>query len=299
MNKEFFLTLRLIAFSTALGIIFFHFNEKEINELKEAVLKETYSLSPMKLMAFEKGKDEKFLQQNVSFAVELAGLPTHYFSVYLESEEKLVLTALARLISNKLIENSLFSENSFSNRRDRTIKDFINTVIGWGQVENLILVDLSRSVEILSQERLFQKKEVVLHDRYLLNLLSSFLTWPFIDKTGERAWTPWSEKKGIPTGSEFGFLSQVLLNYYFDDLDRAFKVKFPKMKYARFDYEVRIPIYNQKDFNVKMFTELIEELDLIAKVTIIVPGGFPIPFVGGDIFLNREGDIQIITESEG
>lgn len=197
--------------------------------------------------------------------------------------------ALAGLLNNIFLSSSVFLENSFAYRNDKSIQDFISTVVGWGNVELLLLFDLSLSLNRISHSRLLEKLEPILYEKYIWKLVSSFLTLPIIDKTG----TDWSSKAGIPTLS---FLSAILLNYYLDELDRAFEVHFPNFQYARYDYEVFIPIFigKSKEFYVPNFLNLLNELDLVGKVTGIVPGGLPVDFFGGLVSVNKEGAIQRI-----
>ena len=47
-----------------------------------------------------------------------------------------------------------------------------------------------------------------------------------------------------------------------------------------------------KDFSVPNFLNLLNELDLVGGVMCILPGGSPVSFFGGLVFLNKEGEIQ-------
>lgn len=96
------------------------------------------------------------------------------------------------------------------------------------------------------------------------------------------------------------FLSPILFNYYLDELDRAFKVHFPNFEYARYDYEILIPILleKSKEFDVQNFLNLLNDLDLVGRLTGIVRGGLPVDFFGGLVFVNKEGAIQMIKKGE-
>lgn len=91
------------------------------------------------------------------------------------------------------------------------------------------------------------------------------------------------------------FLSPILLNYYLDKLDRAFEVHFSNYEYACYNYEIFIPIFigKLKEFDVPKFLNLLNELHLVERVTGIVPGGLPVYFFKGLVFVNKEGAIQI------
>lgn len=86
---------------------------------------------------------------------------------------------------------------------------------------------------------------------------------PIIDKTG----TDWSPKTGIPP---VAFLTSVLLNFYLEDLDRAFEARLPQVPYARYDYEVFIPGKNYGIISSKLSGT--RELGLSVKVTGLVRG---------------------------
>jgi len=51
-----------------------------------------------------------------------------------------------------------------------------------------------------------------------------------------------------------------------------------------------------KEFDVANFLNLLNEFNLVGKVTGIVPGGLPVDFFGGlvSVNVNKEGAIQII-----
>lgn len=85
----------------------------------------------------------------------------------------------------------------------------------------LLLFYLSASKARLSRNRLLCKLcESVVKDPAILRLISSFLGAPIIEKTGKN----WSVQTGIPP---VVFISDVLLNFYLDVLDRAVEVRFP------------------------------------------------------------------------
>ena len=69
--------------------------EREVLEMKNAVLAGTLTLSPLKIVVVE--KDDP-LQNNFSVLVEFPGLPNLFFSIYVEPEDELVLMALAGLL---------------------------------------------------------------------------------------------------------------------------------------------------------------------------------------------------------
>lgn len=77
-------------------------------------------------------------------------------------------------------------------------------------------------------------------------------------------------------------------------MDRAFEIHFPTFLYARFGSQIFVPIFRggSKDFSVPNFLNLLNELDLVGGVMCILPGGSPVDFFGGLVFLNKEGEIQ-------
>lgn len=173
--------------------------------------------------------------------------------------------------------------------RIKVWETFFGTVVFWGNVELLLLFDLSPSLPLLSRSRLLSKLESVVKDPFLLRLISSFLELPIIDKTE----TDWSTKTGIPTVT---FPTPILFHFFLDELDRAFEAHFLNFRYARYYHQIFVPIFlgKSKEFSAPRFMNLLNELGLFWKVMCIVPGGFPIDCSGGMILMNKEGEVKHI-----
>lgn len=283
MDQRTLLTLEIERTFFIFGDRFDLLGECEINEIKKALLTGTYTFSAFKPLVLEKGDP---LSSKFDSVTDIPGLPTHMFSIYIEPEDELVFRALAGFLNNLFLSRAFFLDNSFAYRKDKSAHDYISTIVDWGLVEMLLRFDLSRSATTFSHSKMMAKLKKVVFDKYIFSLISSFLTLPLIDKTGATS----SPKKGVPVPT---LLSATLLNFYLDEVDRAFKLHFPNLKYARYDFEIIIPVFKESSFNVQQFDKIMNGFDLIAGMKSITPGDPPMEFFFGFIFITTEGLINI------
>lgn len=103
-----------------------------------------------------------------------------------EQGDDLVLIALARMLSVHFAHSSVFLEQSFGFRADRRV--FYGRLVGGGRVRKLFKLDLTNQI---SRTR---KLKSLVRDRYVFDLVSSFLAIPILDKKGK----DWSTGAGIP-----------------------------------------------------------------------------------------------------
>lgn len=81
-----------------------------------------------------------------------------------------------------------------------------------------------------------------------------------------------------------------------DDIDQVIEERFPKLKYARFQHEIFIPIFNKdkEQYYSNALNEIFNKCNLPSpNIERAVRGGEPIPFSGGTILVNNEGISQI------
>lgn len=98
-------------------------------------------------------------------------------------EDNLVLIALARMLSSSYAQTFSWINLYFAFRKDHPT--FYSTVVGRGKVEKLYKLDLSGSLRTLSRPILLEKLEPLVKDRPVLDLVSSFLSVPILDQSGE------------------------------------------------------------------------------------------------------------------
>lgn len=90
--------------------------------------------------------------------------------------------ALTRMFNLAFQSSSFFLEKSFGLGRSHC--EFYSEIFGWNKVEMLFYLNLSTSLTTISRPRLLSKLATVLNDRYILHLLSSFLSLPVLDEDG-------------------------------------------------------------------------------------------------------------------
>lgn len=92
------------------------------------------------------------------------------------------------------------------------------------------------------------------------------------------------------------FIAEILFNIILDDIDQEIEKRLPKLKYARIQHEILIPIYykDKEKSYYKALNEIFNEYNLLSPILErAVRGGEPIPFSGGFILINNEGKSQI------
>ncbi|GMH02280.1 hypothetical protein Nepgr_004119 [Nepenthes gracilis] len=79
---------------------FVDLSDEEVKAIQQSVLNGTYSLSPSRLISFERGDP---IQDRFSYILNFPELPTHSFALYIEPEDELVLVALESLLQNRIL----------------------------------------------------------------------------------------------------------------------------------------------------------------------------------------------------
>lgn len=97
---------------------------------------------------------------------------------------------------------------------------------------------------------------------------------------------------GIPP---LTFIAEILFNIILDDIDQKMEERLPKQKYARFQHEIFIPIYHKEHYSImEALNDIFHECNFISPtIELSVRGGEPIPFSGGFIHINNDGQCKI------
>lgn len=207
----------------------FSLDESTLLDIKKAVLSRKFKFTALNLTFLDK---DQFVFSDKK-RKSIPGLPKDAISFYVDPKEKLVMLALGVLLDKTFNECALFHFSSFAYRINLSLTDFFRTVGYWSNVELLMVANLSPSK--LSHSHLLHKLSTVVKDRAIIDLLISFIDMSIFDKMGN----DWATKKGLPP---IPLLSDVLFNFYLDDLDRSFEVHFPFLKYARYNSHILIPM---------------------------------------------------------
>lgn len=129
----------------------------------------------------------------------------------------------------------------------------------------------------------------------LVKLISSFCNAPIVDNLNR----DFSVDTGVPP---LPFISEVLFNIYMDDIYRKMEERLPKLKYARYQNEILIPIFDGE--KEQSYYEVLNDIFFnecnLPPPTLerAVRGGESTPFSGGFILINNEGKSQISLELE-
>lgn len=106
-----------------------------------------------------------------------------------------------------------------------------------------------------------------------MELIASYMEITVVTESGENV----LPNKGLPPVA-----APIFLNFYLDDLDRAFQCDF--FPGARYGEEVLLPFLSQKEekCTIQQITELMTELDLLYRIIEVETGGPAIDCAGGN-----------------
>lgn len=260
----------------------FSFSSSEIKELKSALSSGSFSFSPLKLCLFQT-KDT--LNTKLPRGYNPPELPGYKFFLYMEPRDELVVMTLSFVFNDALHLSFSFSDNSFGCRLDRNLSSFNKRLVGW--VERLLFFNLSSSFIQISRSLLLRKRKPLV-DQPIFDLLSSFVHIPIIDKTGERT----SFGTGLPFGNH---LSEQLFSIWMSSIEPFLLAFLP----ARYEFDLFIPIFLDQSRNddISPFFCLLKDFNLESDLIVLRPGDSkPVNFLGGYIFVTKEGPIEILPE---
>lgn len=258
---------------------------EQVSNIQQAVLAGTYRLSPRKIVFME--EHERPLYGKYFLSLIKVSENNSYMGIYMEPYDRLVLMALGEVMVEE------FGDSSYLNSTIscQTSDDFINKVLGWGKVENLLLCNLSNAPSHLCRTPLKIIVSSLVSDQVIRDLLLSFIDLPILLHDG----TDVSDQKGIPSVC---VLTDFLENLYYIDIDHRIENSNPSLYGARYNAELIIPVYPdqiKKENNaIKNFQNLLVGWNTIVNVMVIVPGGSPVEFNCGMIKVTEYNEINII-----
>lgn len=97
---------------------------------------------------------------------------------------------------------------------------------------------------------------------------------------------------------EYGSLSEELINFLLDDIDREFEQRFPQLTYLRFYDEILIPIFHNRhnlpddDEIQKIFLSCDQKSPTLQYA---FKGGKALPFSGGRLKIQKDGECEVDT----
>lgn len=259
----------------------YELSEGDILNIQNLVLSENYYISSLKLVITYSEPPESNLIPDIN--IEASSLA-----------DEVVIGAFGGILIKELGQSSFFSKSCYSSySKDRTITHYLDTILEYRDIKTLLRLDCSNSVLNFSRSRLIEKVRSIVNNDYLVKLFSSFCNAPIIDIWGRDL----SMNTGVPP---LPFIEDVLFNIYMDEIDREIEKRLPKLKYARYQDEILIPIFDEEkeqSYCEVLNDIIINECNLLAPILgRAVRGGESIPFSGGTILINNEGKSKVKLE---
>lgn len=255
----------------------YELSEVDILGIQNVLLSGNYNFSPLRIV--------------LGNGVSSGSNSTPMLSVEASLADEVVIGALSGILIKELRRSCYFRQSCYSTyTKDRSFPHYLDTIQEWREMDSLLRVDCSNSAIYFSRSRLIEKVRPIVHnDDDLVKLISSFCNMPYVDNKGR----PFSLNTGVPPLS---LISEILFNIILDDIDQEIEVQLPKHKYARYQDEIFIPIYekDKEEYYYKALNEIFKKCNLLSPtLERAVRGGGPIRFSGGSILINNEGKSEI------
>jgi len=212
-------------------------------------------------------------------------------------EDKLVLMALGRMINHKFLDLKLFNVYSFGYKTRAECYHAHILSMGRDKISKVYRINMSNTIRKINKDLLLTKLENIVSNEDIMKLIKEFLYIPVIVKD-----------RGLPSKTmrvdayfteyiqSAGLLTNVLLNYWLIDFDHKFQNLFPSFSYARYGHEIIVCTSQVESKFEDMVFSLFDDLNLEGKIESIVPGGNPMHFEGGLIWVSEDGQIKMMTK---
>lgn len=209
--------------------------------------------------------------------------------------DELVISGLGALLVKELRHSCYFRDSCFSSyRSNQSARHYLETIQKWSEIEALLLINCWNSITRFPRSILIEKVQAIVnYDSELVKLISSFCNLAVLDYTGEE----WSDKTGVPP---LLFISEILFNIFLDEIDREIEEQLPNIKYARYEFEILVPIFHKEKLHSTMdaLSEIFNKYNFRQpKLYTALRGEKPIPFAAGFIHINCEGNPIIILSN--
>ena len=263
----------------------FSFSEKEVENLVKSILSREYRFEPLQVVRYNSNNAGVFRQLRLSSNANAT------FCLLPNPKDEIVLMSMTRIVTRHYLESSFCSKESLFFREHP--HHFYKEVEKLGQVKKVIQLDLSRTFQTISKDRLFDLLDKILHNLYIKDLIHDFCQLEAKDDNGNDM-----KYFGIPP---VGILSEALLNIYLSIFDREFMRAYPDLPYVRYFHEVYIvfPSNKMEEFDPdEEFTTFFMELNLDGNVSILSPGKKDILCYAGKIGINKDGYIILTPKKE-
>ncbi|CAN8221687.1 unnamed protein product [Cochlearia groenlandica] len=206
-----------------------------------------------------------------------------------------VLSALIIALIQSLEEQpSYFPISSYNNYQSQdSFQNFIDAIGKWKGVVAVFYIDLNHS-QIQRSQVLSQLLPLLNEDPYVIEIITSILNLPIIDEAGKDL----SSETGLPM---IPILDDILFNIYLKQLDQRIALSLPKLKYARYQRWMLIPITKKsiKDIISILHTmnEICCEYNIISSIKSICLEGYPFNLYNMDLII-KGGQVQSYPSEE-
>lgn len=254
-----------------------------VPEIKRKIASGSYQLSPLRSERYFIDNPKKSFQNMEPIEVVRA-----------EVEDDIVYRGLSMLLEKKLMLLELkLMKTTLAFRRYSSVKENFEKLSQFGRLSRIVHIQFSQSMTSIEHSILKRTLEQIVGNKFILQLLDSFLILPILDKDGNWKVNP---GRGIPL---VDMISTTLLNLVLWNFDREFQSCFPTLPYFRIldDAFVAFP-WNDEDLrnssteDETFFKELecfFVELRFDGEVSFLKAGNLPVPVPGGFIFINEKG----------
>lgn len=206
------------------------------------------------------------------------------------TEDHVVIGALGALLVQELKRSTYLSKSCISTYKGKDyLYTYHSTILEWRGVEALLRLNCSKSYITYPRSRLLEKVKTLLNNEQVVDLIKCFCNLSIIDNMDRVH----SLNTCFPP---MIFIGEIRLNRILDDIDQEMAKRLPKQNYARLQHEILIPIFGEdKDglYNTTL-DEIFHQCNFMPpEIKRAVRGGDPIPFSGGLIHINEDGEISI------
>ena len=212
---------------------------KHINEMREAILTETYSVSPVRKVEIPKPNG----------GVRMLGIPT--------VKDRFVQQAIHQQLS--IYYDPLFSDHSYGFRPGRSAQQAIlqaSAYIKEGK-EWVVDIDMAKFFDKINHDRLMQRLSKGIGDKRLLRLINSYLKAGMMSDGLEE-----QRVAGTPQG---GPLSPLLSNIVLDELDKEIESR--GLSFCRYADDCNIFVKSRKA-GERVMASLVKFIEGKLKLTV-------------------------------
>ena len=266
----------------------YNFTANKVNDIKERILNGTFTFSPLRIRAFHID-DEPELAFGYTFYCK--NNPINY-TIYSTQEDNLVQIAIGYLLTKVFLMKN--NSKTFTQKNA-----YYESVCAEGNVLRLYKFDLINTLMTKNRKDLLSYLSDIVMNHNFMELVEQYIYLPIQDKDG------------IDITSQIGCcippvgpITEVVMNQIFKVLDNEFKRLYPSLSYNRLVYQVlvSVPKTYSSQLGIKLECEnifkeqvltLFDQIDISGNIDSIGPGDRPLLCQRDQVFLSKEGEIQV------